>query len=159
MATAADILGSGRRSKVPTKWAAHYRRLIDERDRLVARNFSSPGVSTVKIDDLGDAATEEAQRTLTLVAAGATQETVFEVLEALRRIESDTYGICEVTGEPIEEARLKAIPWARFSLRGQQEVEAGGFGRRLAIPALQSLFEAESAPDSEILNVEKEKPA
>ncbi len=57
----------------------------------------------------------------------------------------------EVAGEPIEEARLQAIPWARFSLRGQQEVEAGGSGRRRAIPPLQSLVEAEltSEPESE----------
>jgi DnaK suppressor protein len=143
MSTAADILGSKRKSRVPRKWAAHFRRLIDERDRLLARNSSSPAPSAVKMDDLGDAATEETQRTLAFVAAGATQETVSEVLEAIRRIECGTYGICEVTGEPIEEARLQAIPWARFSLRGQQKVETGGWARRRAIPPLQSLVEAE----------------
>jgi hypothetical protein len=77
---------------------------------LLARNFSSPAPTAVKIDDLGDAATEETQRTLAFVAAGATQETVFEVLEAIRRIECGTYGICEVTGEPIEEAPGSPAP-------------------------------------------------
>ena len=33
--------------------------------------------------------------------------------EALRRIEGGTYGICKDCGEPIAEARLKAIPWTR----------------------------------------------
>ncbi len=159
MSTAADILGSKRNSKVPAQWAAHFRRLIDERDRLLARDFSSDGASTVKMDDLSEAATEETQRLLAFVVAGTTQETVSEVLEAIRRIECGTYGICEVTGEPIEEARLKAIPWARFSLRGQQEAEAGGSGRRRAIPALRSSFEAELTSEPEVENPEQEQAA
>ena len=36
-----------------------------------------------------------------------------EVLAALSRIEEGRYGICEVSGEPIEEARLLANPAAR----------------------------------------------
>jgi RNA polymerase-binding transcription factor DksA len=116
MSTTADILGSNRKLKVPGKWAAHFRRLIDERNRLLARDFSSSAPSVVKTDNLGDAATEETQRTLALVAAGATQKAVFEVLAAIHRIECGTYGVCEVTGEPIGEARLQAIPWARSSL-------------------------------------------
>ena len=159
MSTAADILGSNRKPKVPAKWAAHFRRLLDERNRLLARNFSSPAPTAVKMDDLGDAATEETQRTLAFVAAGATQETVFEVLEAIRRIECGAYGICEVAGEPIEEARLQAIPWARFSLRGQQEAETGGSGRRLGIPALQSLVEAESTSERQGEEPERDQAA
>ena len=33
--------------------------------------------------------------------------------EALRRIEDGSYGICKDCGEPIAEARLRAIPWTR----------------------------------------------
>ncbi len=36
-----------------------------------------------------------------------------EVKDALTRIENGTYGICEVSGKPIEEGRLKANPAAR----------------------------------------------
>ena len=36
-----------------------------------------------------------------------------DVLAALARIESGTYGVCEVSGEPIEEDRLAADPAAR----------------------------------------------
>lgn len=38
-----------------------------------------------------------------------------EVLAALERIEKGTYGVCEVSGEPIEEDRLAADPAARTS--------------------------------------------
>lgn len=36
-----------------------------------------------------------------------------EVNIALDKIEKGTYGICEVSGKPIEENRLRAIPFAR----------------------------------------------
>ncbi len=36
-----------------------------------------------------------------------------EVLAALARIEEGTYGVCEVSGEPIEAERLNADPAAR----------------------------------------------
>ena len=35
------------------------------------------------------------------------------VVDALEKIENGTYGICEVSGEPIEEDRLEALPSAR----------------------------------------------
>lgn len=36
-----------------------------------------------------------------------------DVKDALAKIEQGTYGICEVSGEPIEEERLEANPAAR----------------------------------------------
>jgi len=107
----------------------------------MARDRSSPTASSAKMDDLTDAAAEESQRNLSLVAAGATQDMLAEVLAALHRIERGTYGICEITGEPIEAGRLKAIPWARYSLQGQNELERNGFGRKHVVPALESLRE------------------
>jgi len=142
MATTADILGSARTSKILMRWREHYERLCDERDRLMERDCSTPTVYSAKLNDPADAAAEESQRNLSLVAAGATQATLAEVLDALQRIECGLYGICEITGEPIEAGRLKAIPWARYSLRGQKELEKNGFGRRHVVPALESISEA-----------------
>ena len=36
--------------------------------------------------------------------------------EALERIQKGTYGVCRDCGEPIAEARLKAIPWTRVCI-------------------------------------------
>ena len=138
MATAFDILGSNRISKVPARWSKHHQRLCAERDRLLARDCSWSEVSSVKMDDLGDAATEESQRCLSLVSACATQANIVDMLEAIRRIERGTYGICEMTGKPIEAERLRAIPWTRYSLGGQHELEKAGLGRKHGLPALES---------------------
>lgn len=43
-----------------------------------------------------------------------------EIDHALAKIENGTYGICEDSGEPINEARLKAIPTARYTLECQE---------------------------------------
>lgn len=144
MATAADILGLNRKNKIPSRWAKHYEQLCTERDKLLARDCSAPEFPAVKLDDLTDAASEESERSLSLVAATATQMTIFEVLSALHRIERGTYGICELTGRPIEIERLEAIPWTRYSFSGQHELEKAGLNRKCGIPSLASLSEAES---------------
>ena len=46
-----------------------------------------------------------------------------EIDAAITRIQRGTYGICELTGEVISEARLEAIPTARFGLDGQSKHE------------------------------------
>lgn len=45
---------------------------------------------------------------------------LFEIEQALARIESGTYGICEETEEHIEPERLLAIPWTRLSIEGAE---------------------------------------
>src|SRR5436190_715748 len=129
MATAADILGVGQRLKIPTRWSKHYQRLCEERDRQIARDCSMGETPWVNRDDEADAASDESQRSLSLVAASATQSTIFEVLAAIRRIERGTYGMCEITGEPIEADRLTAIPWTRYSFHGQNDLEKNGLGK------------------------------
>ena len=148
MATAEDILGLNRRPRVPRQWAAHYRRLCAERDRLAERDSSAPEVSSTKLDELAEAGAEESQRSMSLVATSATREVLYEVLGALRRIERGNYGICEITGEEIEAERLEAIPWARYSFRGQSELEQGGQARKAGLPAL-TVVEAEESADTE----------
>lgn len=49
---------------------------------------------------------------------------IMEIDYALSRIENGTYGICEETLEPIEDVRLQAIPWTRYSIEGAEIREA-----------------------------------
>lgn len=60
-----------------------------------------------------------------LVSQSRCKFQLLEIDSALSRIENGTYGICEETQEPIEELRLLAIPWTRYSIEGaeiQQEL-------------------------------------
>ena len=47
----------------------------------------------------------------------------FEIDAALQRIEEGSYGICEMSGRPIPVARLRAIPFARFTVECQTRIE------------------------------------
>jgi DnaK suppressor protein len=44
-----------------------------------------------------------------------------DIKRALRKISDGTYGICEISGEPIEEARLEAKPTARTTSKRMDE--------------------------------------
>ena len=46
-----------------------------------------------------------------------------EVERALKKFENNEYGLCEGTMEPIGYARLKARPWARYSVTHKEELE------------------------------------
>lgn len=45
---------------------------------------------------------------------------LFEIEQALARIENNTFGFCEETNEPIEIERLLAIPWTTLSIEGAE---------------------------------------
>ena len=72
----------------------------------------------------GDTLAVERERDLALAATFRSQ--IEEIDHALAKIEAGTYGLCEVSGQPIPKERLKAIPWARERV----EYKVGGFGRR-----------------------------
>lgn len=40
-----------------------------------------------------------------------------EIDAALERMDKGTYGVCEISGEPIDFDRLQALPWARTTLQ------------------------------------------
>jgi RNA polymerase-binding transcription factor DksA len=70
-----------------------------------------------------DAATDSFDRDLVLGLASFGQEGLYEIEAALKRIEDGSYGICELTGQPISWERLEAIPWTRFSLEAERQIE------------------------------------
>jgi DnaK suppressor protein len=72
---------------------------------------------------LADAATDSFDRDLMLGLASFEQEVLYEIDQALKRIEDGTYGICELTGQPIPWNRLAAVPWARFSIGAEKMLE------------------------------------
>ena len=149
MATTADILGTDRRPTIPRRWASHYELLCSERDRLLARDCSAPESFSTKMDELAEAGSEETLKDMSFVSAAATRETLHEVLDAIQRIECGNYGICEITGRPIEAKRLSAIPWARYSRAGQDDLEKGGFEWKPGLPALETASDDEPTEEED----------
>lgn len=79
--------------------------------------------STRNIPDIADRASEETDRALELRTRDRERKLVSKIEAALRRIDNDEYGYCEVTGEPISLRRLDARPIATMSLEAQERHE------------------------------------
>lgn len=72
---------------------------------------------------MADAATDMYDREFTLGLASNDKEVLQKIEDALQRIHEGTYGICLKTKKLIKLARLKAIPYAEYSLEAQEEIE------------------------------------
>ena len=73
--------------------------------------------------DPGDAAAAEGGAIPLDSLNGSEQQQLAEVDAALERLTRGEYGICEACGEPIEEARLAAVPWARRCFQDESKFE------------------------------------
>ena len=73
--------------------------------------------------DLSDRASAEAERALELRTRDRERKLIAKIDAALERIQDDSYGYCEETGEPIGVRRLKARPIATLSLEAQERHE------------------------------------
>lgn len=73
--------------------------------------------------DLADRATTETGRALEFRTRDRARKLIAKIDSALERIENNTYGYCEETGEPISLKRLEARPIATLSLEAQERHE------------------------------------
>lgn len=166
-AATADVVGSNLQGKehVPVKWRKHYRHLIQMRDYLLNRQGDlvkdASGEQPAFSLHMADAGTDSFDRDFALSRLSSEQDAVYEIDEALMRIRRGTYGICELTGKPIERARLEAIPWARFSAVAEKQLEKDGAIKRTRLAPRQPVArgvsaanEAEGSTDDESLQQE-----
>lgn len=116
--------------RVPTKWRDHYRQLLLLREHLLADRQAlirdMEGTSRAYGTHLAEYATDEAERNMNLSLLSAEQDALFEIESAIRRIEGGTYGVCELSGKPIPEARLQVAPWTRFTAEARRGLEMRG---------------------------------
>ena len=69
---------------------------------------------------MADVATDMYDREFTLGLAANDRELLYQVNEALGRIEEGNYGLCVACKKPIPATRLKAIPHAQTCLKCQE---------------------------------------
>ncbi|MEM9445243.1 MAG: TraR/DksA C4-type zinc finger protein [Verrucomicrobiota bacterium] len=70
-----------------------------------------------------DAGSDAYEKDFALSLLSQEQDALYEIEEAIKRIETSTYGVCEMSGESIPLERLEAIPFARFTIECQKNVE------------------------------------
>ena len=73
--------------------------------------------------DFADRASSETDRAIELRARDRQRKLISKIDAALERIEDNTYGYCDETGEPISLKRLEARPIATLSVEAQERHE------------------------------------
>jgi DnaK suppressor protein len=102
-----------------------------------------------------DAGSDAYDRDFALSLLSQEQDALYEIEEALKRIDGGTYGVCEMSGKPIPHARLEAIPFARYTVECQTLIEKQKKATRIRQP-VTSLF---GLTDEEGGDGEEEEPA
>ncbi len=77
----------------------------------------------IREPDLNDRASSETDWSIELRTRDRQRKLIAKIDAALRRIEEGEYGYCQVTGEPISLARLRARPIATMTLEAQERHE------------------------------------
>ena len=105
-------------------------RVIDEISFLANDNLnrsakeSSGDLSSYSFH-MADQGTDNFDREFAASLLNNEHDVLYEIEEALRRIDQGTYGVCEMSGNPIERERLKVLPFARYCVSVQSEIERG----------------------------------
>lgn len=150
-ASLADILGYNPETpavkvrdekEVPEKYRKFYDLLVELRDH-VKNGLNAHAEETLKRsskDDAGDlsgysqhmadAGTDTFDRDFALSMVSSEQDALQEIEAAIDRIFKGTYGICEMTGKKIRDERLLAVPFTRYSMKTQEQIEKNTFRSR-----------------------------
>lgn len=72
---------------------------------------------------MADAGTDNFDREFALSLVSSEQEALYEIEEALKRLEHDQFGVCEVCDKTIPVERLEAVPFARMCVPCQSVAE------------------------------------
>ena len=172
-ATAASILGrpivkvkKNGEVKVRAEWTKFYQHLLELRDQLIRQMNGLAKESAQEMPGyslhMADSGTDNFDRDFALSLLSSDQDAIYEIEEALKRIEKNTYGICELTGKPIPKSRLEAIPWTRFTVQAQAQLEREGALRQRRLGALGTVdavgvAESEHEEEGEAEEKPKEK--
>jgi RNA polymerase-binding transcription factor DksA len=135
------------RERIPAKWQTHYAHLLELHNKLRQRkgdlHQQAREEMPVYSEHMADAGTDTYDQDFALSMASSEQNAIYEIEDAMGRIKAGTFGVCEMTGKPIEPARLAAIPWTRFSADAERELESRGevgrarLGERAAVTRSQ----------------------
>lgn len=116
--------------KVKPEWHGYCLHLLELREQLVRQMNGLAEESAQEMAGyslhMADSGTDNFDRDFALSLLSSDQDAVYEIEEALKRIERKTFGVCELTGKPIPRARLEAIPWTRFTVDAQAQLEREG---------------------------------
>ncbi len=105
---------------------AKRRDLIGDMDGIQAEAIANNGSDLSNVPTHpADVGTDNFEQEFTLGLLESERTLLAEIEQALKRIEEGAYGICVGTGQAIDISRLKARPWAKYSIEYARMMEQG----------------------------------
>ena len=90
-----------------------------------AQDVKKPDEATGYSQHQADQGTDDFDRLVNLELTSNEFEILRQINRALEKIEDNTYGVCDITGEQIPVARLEAVPYATMTVAAQEKFEKG----------------------------------
>jgi len=120
------------------KEAEPFRKLLLEKQEQIAGSIRQKQNDTLKKSPrdasgdlsgytfhMADMATDNFDTEFSLNLVSSEQDTLYEIEEALKRIEEGTYGDCLECAKKISAQRLKAVPYTAYCVTCQGKKESG----------------------------------
>jgi RNA polymerase-binding transcription factor DksA len=125
--------------RIPEKYRRLYENLMRLRERLTkqidfltADNLTRSQQDTEVDFRSKEQGTDNFDRDFALNCVSRDQDAIFEIDEALNRIQLGTYGKCESCGHSIEAARLASLPYSRLCIACKSKLETDPRAKRTA---------------------------
>ena len=103
------------------------KKLIDWKNEIMETNSKALYLKEVDREissaDIIDQASSQAEKTVEMRTLNRQMKLLSKINKAIKRIDDNTYGYCEETGEPIGLKRLIARPIATLSIEAQEKHE------------------------------------
>lgn len=133
---ARDKGGKYVKKKLTKKELGEFKKLIIKRKNEILENLDRISEDTLKKSQkdasgdisgytyhMADVATDNYDREFSLGLASNERQLLYELDDALKKIEEASFGICEDCKDLITKTRLKALPYARLCLKCQKKRE------------------------------------
>jgi RNA polymerase-binding transcription factor DksA len=98
---------------------------------------------------MGDAGSDAYDRDFALSMLSKEQDALYEINEALGRLERGVYGVCELSGKKIPDERIEALPYTRYTREMQEQIERDNLGGKFRRPVVRSVFGLDDAAEEE----------
>lgn len=89
------------------------------------KEVKRPDEATGYSQHQADQGTDDFDRTISLEVTSKEYGLLRQIERALEKIEEQSYGVCDVSGEEIPLARLEAVPYATMTVKSQEKFEKG----------------------------------
>ena len=97
--------------------------LVSMRDDILETVGKQKAEEGVDNGDSVDQASQSIEKELLFELSDNERGTLDMIEAAIRKVDNGTYGLCEATQRPIGRLRLEAIPYCRYSIEYQNQIE------------------------------------